>query len=112
VPSVIDFGPNLAAKGTFTYSSTFKGELAQLNNGVLETYHNANPNGDTNGKLIWAGDFAETPQTLGIAFEGPTIVQRVVLRSVRPTTPSAHCSITILRRRWTAFGSYSSRGEE
>jgi hypothetical protein len=84
VPSVIDFGPNLAGKATFTYSSTFKGEMAQLNNGVLETYHNANPNGDTKGKLIWAGDLAETPQTLGIAFEKPTTVQRVVLRGVRP----------------------------
>jgi hypothetical protein len=94
-PIRLDWGANLAPKATFSYSSTFKGELAWLNNGVIETYHNSNPNGDTNGKQIWQGEFPEDaaaqPPTLEITFEKPQRVNNVVLRGVRPD--NAFCSL-------------------
>jgi hypothetical protein len=91
----LDFGKNLAAEATFAYSSTFKGEFAWLNNGVIETYHAGNPKGDTNGKRIWTGDLpggpANSPQTLEWTFRSPQKVNRVVVRGVRPD--NAFCAL-------------------
>ena len=91
----LDFGKNLAADATFAYSSTFKGELAWLNNAMIETYHAGNPSGDTNGKRIWTGDLeggpAKTPQTLEWTFRSPQKVSRVVVRGVRPD--NAFCAL-------------------
>ena len=96
-PVRLDWGVNLALapQAAFSYSSTFKGELAWLNNGVIETYHAGNPNGDTNGKQIWQGDFPADPNgaapTLEIAFKEPQRVDKLLLRGVRPD--NAFCSI-------------------
>jgi hypothetical protein len=91
----LDFGRNLAPLARFAYSSPFKGELAWLNNGILETYHAGSPNGDTNGQRIWQGelpdDLPANPQTLELSFDRPQKIGRVVLRGVRPD--NAFCAL-------------------
>ncbi len=94
-PERLDFGRNLASGASFTYSTKFAGELAWLNNGILETYHAGNPNGDTNGKRIWQGELPggprAHPQTLEIQFAEPQRMDKVVLHSIRPD--NAFCSL-------------------
>lgn len=89
-PPRLDFGTNVAAKARWEYSAKLeKGEDALLANGVYETFHNANPNGDTNGAKIWTGELpldaagAIVPQALVASFEAPQAVDKVIVRGVR-----------------------------
>jgi hypothetical protein len=84
----IDFGQNLAPRATFDYSARVETPLSLLNNGVIEVIHSGNPNGGTNGAKIFTGDMPEigdkmAPQTLGIAFDTPQTLDRIVLRGLR-----------------------------
>ena len=86
----LDFGQNIAPAARWEYSAKVeKGEHALLTNGIFETFHNANPNGDTNGAKIWTGelpageDGRTLPQTLEAAFDGPRMIDKVIVRGVR-----------------------------
>jgi hypothetical protein len=79
----LDFGRNIAGQARFTYSGESKSDAALLSNGVLETYHNGNPNGDTNGAKIWQGELTSAPQTLDITFDAPRAINKLILFSVR-----------------------------
>lgn len=86
----LDFGRNVAPLAKWEYSANVeKGEHALLTNGIFETYHNANPNGDTNGAKIWTGELPASadgqiaPQTLEAAFDAPQTIDKVVIRGVR-----------------------------
>ena len=85
----LDFGRNIAPQGTLHYSAPADGDLALLNNGVLETIHAGHPNGGTDGKRIWQGqlplaaDGSIQPQTLEIAWGKPQSVNKVILWGLR-----------------------------
>jgi hypothetical protein len=85
----LDFGRNLARQATFAYSAPADGELALLNNGVLETIHAGHPQGGTNGKQIWQGqlplaaDGAIAPQTLDLSWREPQNIAKLILWGVR-----------------------------
>jgi sugar lactone lactonase YvrE len=96
IAPALDFGENVAAKATFAFSATTaKGALELLNNGILETYHGGNPNGDTNGAQIWTGDLPDdlrtNPQSLEITFPQPQTISRAVFRGVR--ADNAFCAL-------------------
>lgn len=112
-PTKLDFGPNLAAGAKFEYPAAIeKGDPSipppvpanpaapppppvdpsaphPLVNGVYETYHNQNPNGDTNGQKIWTGaiplDDAGKPTTpsLTATFPEPRTFDKLIVRTVR-----------------------------
>ena len=99
----LNFGRNVAALAQFSYSTTSgKSDFALLNNGVVETYHAGNPNGDTNGAKIWTGDLpgdvASTPQTLEMRFEAPQTLETVVIRGVR--ADNAFCALLAYDLQW------------
>ena len=84
----MNLGRDLAARAKFDYSSVTKSDYSLLNNGVIETYHSGNPNGDTNGQKIWQGELPRTdgkviPQTLDISFDHPQLINKVLLRGIR-----------------------------
>ena len=84
----MDMGRDLAPRATFVYSGVTKSDYGLLNNGIIETYHSGNPNGDTNGQKIWQGDLPRRdgkviPQTLDINFDHPQLVNKVLLRGIR-----------------------------
>ncbi len=88
-------GKNLAGGAKFAYSGNFKGELEWLSNGILETYHAGNPNGDTNGKKIWTGelpaDLKANPPSLEMTFDKPRRIERLVVRGIR--ADNAFCAL-------------------
>lgn len=107
----MDFGRDLAPRAKFSYSSTAKGDFSLLNNGILETYHSGNPNGDANGAKIWTGDLPREgdkiiPQTLEIAFERPQLISRVVLRGVRPD--NGFCALLDYDLQYDAGGTWKT----
>ena len=84
----MNLGRDLAPRAQFRYSGATKSDYGLLNNGVIETYHAGNPNGDTNGAKIWTGELPRQngkviPQTLEISFAQPQRVGAVLLRGVR-----------------------------
>jgi hypothetical protein len=85
----LDFGRNVAPQATLHYSAPADGDLALLNNGVLETIHAGHPNGGTDGKRIWQGqlplaaDGSIEPQTLELAWSKPQSVDKVILWGLR-----------------------------
>jgi streptogramin lyase len=82
-PEPLDLGPNLAPGVTLSYSAASKGDLARLTNGIFETIHAGNPNGGTDGKLIWQGKLPSLPQTLTIDLGAPRRVSDLVLYGPR-----------------------------
>ncbi len=80
----LDFGRNVAPRAEILYSSMSKNPIALLNNGIVETHFNGNPNGDTNGAKIWQGDLPSPGQTLEIRFPRPQPIHRAILRTPRP----------------------------
>ncbi|MDQ3815501.1 MAG: hypothetical protein M3347_16410, partial [Armatimonadota bacterium] len=93
----LNFGQNTAPRAKWEYSATFKGDYDLLTNGIYETYHSGNPNGDTNGAKIWTGDLpldaagAITPQTLDAIFERPQRIDTIIVRGVR--ADNAFCAL-------------------
>ena len=92
----LELGTNVAARATFAFSAplgqnkeNFATDIKLLNNSVLETYHNANPKGDADGRKLWAGampraaDGSLIPQILEMSFPNPQRLSAVVLRGVR-----------------------------
>jgi len=80
----LDFGHNVAPRAEFVYSSTSKNSIALVNNEIVETYYNADPNGDTNGAKIWQGNLPTPGQTLEMRFPRPQPIQQIILRTPRP----------------------------
>jgi hypothetical protein len=96
----LNFGQPVKAAPTWTYSTVTKSDPALLSNGVLETYHSGNPNGDTNGEKIWTGDMkpataaatdGESPQVLEGSFAAPQRLSAIVVRGVR--ADNAFCAL-------------------
>jgi hypothetical protein len=83
-PPRMDFGRNFAPRVEFVYSSTNKGAMSLLNNGIIETYNAGNPNGDTNGAKIWQGELPTPGQHLEMRFARPTPVHQIIVRTPRP----------------------------
>ncbi len=83
-PPRIDFGPNLAAGAEFTYSGSSASDMAILNDGIFQTIHAGNPDGGTDGKMIWQGDLLTLPQTLQVTLPRPRAVGRIIVFSVGP----------------------------
>ena len=79
----IDFGPNLAGDATFTYSGKNNGNLASLNNGIMESFHAGNPHGGTGKPVFFAGDLDGTPQNLDIVFPTPRTISKMLVFGVR-----------------------------
>lgn len=89
VPLKLDFGRNVAQGAAWKYSAPSKNGDAILTNGVYETYHSGNPNGDTDGAKIWTGDLPldakgqVIPQTLEASFGQAQLIDKVIVRGVR-----------------------------
>lgn len=86
----LDLGINVAPQAKWQYTARVeKGEFGLLTNGVLETYHDADPDGDTDGRQIWTGELPigasgkVIPQTLTAMFDSPRIIDRIVIHGVR-----------------------------
>jgi hypothetical protein len=89
-PVKTDFGQNIAPLAKWDYTAKVeKGSFALVTNGILETYHDGDPNGGTDGAKIWTGalprgaDGAIEPQTLTATFDHPRTIDRVIIRGVR-----------------------------
>jgi hypothetical protein len=84
----LHFGTNIARAARFEYSNASQGDLTLLSNGEIETYHDGNPKGGTDGKAFWTGDMPNNSRTkpviLTASFKTPRTVSAVVLRGVRP----------------------------
>ena len=76
---------NVARAATLTYDGKGLGDIQWLNNGVIETIHDKNPLGGTDGKRIWQGDEIESskPQTIEMRWDAPQKINAVILRGVR-----------------------------
>ena len=84
VPQAIDYGRNIAATATITFSGAASGDTATLTNGVLETYHAGNPLGGTGGERIWSGaaPTVTTPRVLELRWPSPRSIHAVVVYGV------------------------------
>jgi len=82
----IDFGKNLAAQLTFTYSAATTSDPALLTNGILEAPHPSNPN-----RNFWTGDLPAPGQTLELKFPEPRSVSKLLVFSVRADNP--YCAL-------------------
>ena len=93
----LDFGRNVAPQATLRYSAETSGDLALLNNGILETIHAGHPNGGTNGKQIWQGelplaaDGSVEPQNLDLTWDRPQRIHKMILWGVR--ADNAFCTL-------------------
>ena len=76
---------NVARAATLTYDGKGLGDIQWLNNGVIETIHDKNPLGGTDGKRIWQGDEMQDnkPQTIEMRWNAPQKINAVILRGVR-----------------------------
>jgi hypothetical protein len=97
-PDKIYAGHKLALGATWAYSAAVeKGDFAALTDGVYETYHDKDPNGDTDGKRIFTGALPldekgkVIPQTLTATFDGPRAVDKLIVRTVR--ADNAFCAL-------------------
>ena len=84
VPTIIDYGRNIAATAAITFAGDFTGDLAWLTNGVLETWHGGNPLGGTGGERIWTGapPTPTAPRVLELRWPSPRAIHRVVVQGV------------------------------
>jgi hypothetical protein len=82
-PQSWDFGRNLAVRASFAYTGGSRSDNALLNNGILETYHSGNPNGDTNGAKIWQGDLNGQASNFAIMLGQPRAINKAIFYSVR-----------------------------
>ncbi len=88
-PVRLDLGRNVAQGAAWSYTSAAKGGDALLTNGVYETYHSGDPNGDTDGAKIWSGDLPLDaggriiPQALEATFARAQPISSVIVRGVR-----------------------------
>jgi hypothetical protein len=87
----IEWGENQARQADWFYTAKSEGDTRLLNNGVLETIHAGNPNGGTDGKKIWQGEFPQSPQTLEIAFDGFRRFSKMLVFGVR--ADNAFCAL-------------------
>jgi hypothetical protein len=88
---VLDFGKNIAAEATFTYSAETKSNPAILTDGLMQVWHSQNPWGP-----CWFGaypgtKFNESPQTLDITFPGPRDLTGLAVFGARADNP--HCAL-------------------
>ena len=85
----LDFGRNLSSQAALHYSAAADGDLALLNNGVVETIHAGHPQGGTDGKRIWQGRLplgpngSIEPQTLELTWSLPQEIGKVILWGLR-----------------------------
>lgn len=71
----IDFGANIAAEATITYSGTTASDAAALTNGIFESNHYQDPNRNKQ----WVGDFPAGPQTLDLTFPHARTIGKVAI---------------------------------
>ncbi len=86
----INLGRNLARSAHFTYSAACS-NLAALNNGHWNTYMFGGPYGSVNGKAIFRGAMATTPQYLTIRFPTRHRVGEMVVASLR--ADNGYCAL-------------------
>lgn len=78
----IDFGNNLAAHATFTFTGASASDPATLVNGIFETQHPDNPY-----KTFWAGKLGDATPSLEIDLGAPRPVSKMIIYSVRADNP-------------------------
>jgi len=83
----LDFGSNLAAEATFTYSGGTKSPSSILTDGIFQdNYPDAPLGADWRGEYTGKA-FKDKPQTLDITFPKPREIQKVLIYGVRADNP-------------------------
>ncbi len=84
IPKAMNWPNNLATNAKISINGQVQ-DNSFLNNGVLETLHDKNPLGDTDGKHIWQGEEmkASKPQTIELRWAEPQTIEAIILRGVR-----------------------------
>lgn len=82
----LEHGKNFALRASVTYSAPSVNGLELINNGILETYCAGHPDGGTDGKKIWQGDWPTDPTakpTLEFAFRAPRRINAAMIIGVQ-----------------------------
>ncbi|HYG75558.1 MAG TPA: glycosyl hydrolase [Planctomycetota bacterium] len=86
-----DFGENVAAGASVSYSAKIERDNGALTNGIIETFHAGHPHGGTGNSPIWTGELSGSPQSLEITLKEPKTIGRVLITSVR--ADNAFCAL-------------------
>ena len=83
-PQPQNWSSNVTSCASVTVNDTAQ-NASSLTNGVLETIHDKNPLGGTDGKGIWQGTELQDgqPQTIELRWPTPMMIGAVILRGVR-----------------------------